>query len=141
MVICPVCNKENNDEEYCTDCGTKLVDVKRKSVFKFDENEDISSVNELNNYLKELNEKTNRQKKFLDELNNDPLIKKYETISKINDENNELRNKIKQLESINKNITKELREQKNLNSQLSAEIDRLKGGNFVGVIRGIFGKQ
>ena len=22
MVLCPVCNKENNNEEYCTVCGT-----------------------------------------------------------------------------------------------------------------------
>ena len=140
MVLCPVCNKENNDEEYCTDCGTKLVDVKENPIFEFDENKDISNVNELNSYFKELNEKINQQKKFLDELNDNPLVKKYETISKINDENNELRAKIEDLEDNKEKISLDLKKEKRLNSQLQSEIDDLKNGNTVsGLIRGIFG--
>ena len=57
MVVCPICNKENNEEEYCTDCGTKLIDIKDNPKFEFDENKEISRVDELNRYLNELNEK------------------------------------------------------------------------------------
>lgn len=142
MVLCPVCNKENNDEEYCTDCGAKLVDVKEDPIFEFDDNKDISNVNELNIYIKELNEKINQQKKFLDELNEDPLVKKYETISKINDENNELRTKIEKLEENEKKISSDLKRQKRLNSQLKSDIDDLNNGNTVGgVIKRIFGNN
>lgn len=124
MVVCPVCNKENNEEEYCTDCGTKLVDIKDNPDFEFDENKDISKVNELNIYLKELNEKISLQKKYLDELNNDPLIKEYGTISKIKDEHNELKRKIEELEQNNKKVSLKLVQEQRKNSELQAEIDK-----------------
>ena len=57
MVLCPVCKKENNDEEYCTDCGTKLVNIIKDPIIKLDENEDISKVNELKIYFEEMNKK------------------------------------------------------------------------------------
>ena len=141
MVLCPVCNKENNDEKYCTDCGTKLVNEKTDPIFEFDENKDISNINELNSYFNELNKKINQQKKFLDELKNDPLIKKYETISKINDENNELREKVDKLEDDNEKISLELNESKKKNLKLQSEIVGLKSGSggISGAIRGIFG--
>lgn len=142
MVVCPICNKDNGDEEYCADCGTKLRDIKENSVFEFHENKDISNVNELNRYLKELNEKINRQKKFLDELNNDPLINRYETISKINDENNKLRKEIEKLNHDNEKISSDLKQLRKRNSQLQSEINNLKGeSNVFGVINGIFGSN
>lgn len=142
MVVCPVCNKDNGDEEYCADCGTKLRDIKENSVFEFHENKDISNVNELNRYLKELNEKINMQKKFLDELNNDPLINRYETISKINDENNKLRKEIEKLNHDNEKISSDLKQLRKRNSQLQSEINNLKGeSNVFGVINGIFGSN
>lgn len=122
MVLCPVCNKENDEEEYCTDCGTKLVDIEKNLNFEFDENNDICKIDELNIYLNELNEKISKQKKYLDELNNDPLIKEYGTISKINDKNNELKKKIEELEQKNKNVSLKLEQEKIKNSKLQAEI-------------------
>lgn len=140
MVVCPVCNKENKDHKYCADCGTKLVDIEENHIFEFDKNDDLSNIDELNIYFKELNEKIDRQKKYLDKLNNDPLLKKYETVSKINDENKELKMKIEELEHNEEKISSELRKQKKLNIQLSAENDGLKkGGNITGVLKGIFG--
>ena len=141
MVLCPVCNKENNDEEYCSDCGTKLVDIEKNPNFEFKENNEIKKFEELNIYLKGLNQKINDKQKYLDELNNDPLIKDYGSISKINDENNKLRTKIKELEKNNQEISSDLRKQRNLNHQLQGEIAQLKKGDndFVGVIRDIFG--
>lgn len=137
MVLCPVCNKENNDEKYCTDCGAKLVDIKEDSIYEFDENKDILNVDGLNVYLNELNNKINQQTKFLEELNNDPLIKEYGTISRINDENNELRKKIQQLENDKEKISSDLKQQQKRNSQLQSEIASLKNeGIFTGVIRG-----
>lgn len=143
MVICPVCNKENNDEKYCTDCGAKLVDVKDNPIFEFDEeNNDISKVDELNIYLNELNKKINQQTKVLDELNKDPLIKEYGTISKINDENNELKKKIEQLETDNEKIFQDLKQQKKRNFQLQSENERLKsGGTVAGRILNILGSN
>lgn len=142
MVLCPVCNKENDDEEYCADCGTKLHDIKENFDFEFHENSNISNVNELNRYLKELNEKINQQKKFLDELNNDPLVKKYETISKINDENNELKNEIEELKNNNEKISLDLKQQRKKNFKLQSEINNLKEDDDVfGVIKGIFGSN
>ena len=139
---CPVCNKENNDEEYCTDCGTKLVDIKNNLEFEFIENKELSDINELHIYFKQLNEKINQQNKYLDKLNNDPLIKKYESISKINDENNELKTKIKELEQNNDKISSDLKKQKKQNSKLRSEINNLKNdGTFAGVIKGIFGSN
>lgn len=140
MVLCPVCNKENNDEEYCTDCGAKLVDIKNDLIFEFDENKDISNVNELNIYFNELNKKINNQKKFLDQLNDDPLVKKYESISKINDENKELRKKIEELKSKNEKISLDLKRERKLNFQLESENNSLRNeSGFAGVIKGIFG--
>ncbi len=140
MVVCPVCKKENNDNKYCTDCGTKLVDVEENQIFEFDKNSDLSNIDELNSYFKELNEKIDKQKKFLDELNNDPLIKKYETVSKINDENKKLKMRIEELEQNEEKLSSDLRKQRKMNSQLQAENDDLKnGGNIAGVIKGIFG--
>ncbi|WP_295593441.1 hypothetical protein [uncultured Methanobrevibacter sp.] len=142
MVLCPVCNKENNNEEYCTVCGTKLDNVKKDPIFEFDKNKDISNVNELNIYLKELNKKINQQEKYLDELNNDPLMKKYESISKVNDENNELRTKIKELEHDKEETSLKLKKHKKMNIKLKAEIEELRTGNgVVGAIKGIFGNN
>ena len=143
MVVCPVCKKKNdNNHKYCSDCGTKLIDVEKDSIFEFDENRDISEINELNNYLKQLNEKINQQKKFLDDLNNDPLVKKYTTISSINNENNELRVEIKELKQENKKISSDLKQQKIETSKLRAEINELKNkGVVTGIINGIFGKK
>ena len=136
MVLCPVCNKENNDEEYCSDCGTKLVDIEKNPNFEFKENNEIKKFEELNIYLKGLNQKINDKQKYLDELNNDPLIKKYETITKINEENTKLKNKIKQLEQNNKTLSSELRQQKQTNSRLQSEINDLKNkGPVINVIK------
>ena len=142
MVICPVCNKENNNEEYCTDCGTKLGNIEKIPIFEFEENKDISNVDELNNYLKQLNKKINKQKRYLDELNNDPLIKEYETISKINEENNKLKKEIKKLDEDNDKISLDLKKEQKRNSKLQSEINRLRNeGTFTGVIKGIFGNN
>ena len=142
MVICPVCNKENNNEEYCTDCGTKLGNIEKNPIFEFEENKDISNVDELNNYLKQLNKKINKQKMYLDKLNNDPLIKEYETISKINEENNKLKKEIKKLEEDNDKISLDLKQQRKRNSKLQSEINHLRNnGTFTGVIKSIFGSN
>ena len=140
MTVCPVCNKENNDEEYCTDCGTKLVDVEKNSNFEFDKNNDITKVDELNIYMNELNEKINKQKEYLDELNNNPLIKEYETISKINDKNKKLKAEIEELKQKNKNISIELEKEQKKNSILQSENNQIKNEGTVGkIIRGIWG--
>ena len=141
MVLCPVCKKENNDEEYCTDCGTKLVNIIKDPIIKLDENEDISKVNELKIYFEEMNKKIIQQKKFLDELNNDPLIKKYETLSEINEENNNLKNKIEELEQINEKNSLKLKDQKKEILKLESKIHELKNKGIIGKIGDLFGNK
>lgn len=124
MVLCPNCNNESNDEEYCTECGSKLTNIKKNFTFEFNENNEISNNEELNIYFNQLNDRINKQKKLLDELNNDFLVKKDERIS-IDEENNELKNKILELEENNEKISLDLNQQRKLNSKLQAEIDCL----------------
>lgn len=119
MVLCPVCNKENNDNKYCTDCGTKLVNIENNSNFEFDKNNYLTKIDELNIYLNELNEKIRKQKKYLDELK-----KEYGTLSKINEENNDLKKKIEDLKQNKKNILLKLKQEQKKSSELQSEIDK-----------------
>ena len=124
MVLCPICNKESNDEEYCSECGSKLTNIKKDFTFELNENKEISNNDELNTYFNQLNERINKQKKLLEGLNNYSSVKNDEKIL-IDEENNELRKKIGELKEVNEKISSDLNLQRKLNSELQNELNSL----------------
>lgn len=96
MVVCPNCYEENNDAEYCSVCGTKLVENQDSSpAFSPSlEIKEISKINEVNDYLNHINERVKKQENLLKELKTDPMFDKYESISQLEKENEELKKQI-----------------------------------------------
>lgn len=96
MVICPNCNKENIDEEYCVVCGTRLIEVEKEAPI-FPTSIEIQAVTknkEVINYFNDLNEKIKTQENLLKSLKEDPIMENYDNIAQIENENKNLKAQI-----------------------------------------------
>ena len=128
MVICPNCNKENNDEEYCVVCGTRLMEVEKGApIFPTSiEIQTVTKNNEVIDYFNDLNEKIKTQEKLLKSLKEDPLMEKYDNITQIENENKHLKTQIENDEKEINDLKVELKVLKEGKEKDLNEINDLK---------------
>lgn len=131
MVICPNCNKENNEEEYCVVCGTKLIEVEKEApIFPTSiEIQAITKNQEVINYFNDLNEKIKTQEKLLKSLKDDPIMEKYENVSQLKNENKDLKTQIENYEKEINDLKVDLKVLKEGKEKDMKEINDLKNVN------------